>query len=522
MDSWGGETASAGPGEGEGGGNRPLRIGLVLLFVLATLLMRWPGMTEGLWYDEIRRTSMRLNPERWFDALFGDVHNFLYNGFMYVWIRVFGESEISLRLPSLAAGYLSVGVFSVWLARVWNRRLGLCTGAWLLLAPSHLWYSTEAKNVMFTVFFSVLLLVAHERSATTGSRRWRVMAVVATVLAICTDFATLLLLVPAVVCAALDSEGRLSRSRLRVALATSGLGLLLCLPLLVYKAGQLQALSRAYVRHLDLRELFLLLANFFPSGNAILPYSPYHAERGFEAERLLFYLPLGLAVAILLGVGVAALHRRSTREARSSWGGWLSLSLVLPLGVVFCLSALIHLFWPDQGRYLYQERNLLALLYPFAALVSAGVLALRPRVLRLSLLGVVFAIPLLGDALMLSAYRDVWTVYKPNPDWRGAAAWLEARREPGRPLVTLERTPADALSFYAPDVRRIRARRWPPSEERLMRAMRGRGIDEIYLLRNLHWGSPDMAQFAEALPGFQVDPAFSSRGVQIHRLSRKP
>lgn len=114
---------------------------------------------------------------------------------------------------------------------------------------------------------------------------------------------------------------------------------------------------------------------------------------------------------------------------------------------------------------------------------------------------------------MLSVHRDVWTVYKPNPDWRGAATWLEASQERGRPVVTLERTPADALSFYAPDLRRLREPSWPPSEERLVRAMRRHGTEEIYLLRNLLFGGrPTWSSSRRPFPAFRPIPC-SRAGV---------
>ena len=51
------------------------------------------------------RTKPHLNQNTVEHILLYDVHNPLYNSVMYAWINLFGDSELSIRLPSILAGF---------------------------------------------------------------------------------------------------------------------------------------------------------------------------------------------------------------------------------------------------------------------------------------------------------------------------------------------------------------------------------------------------------------------------------
>src|SRR6478609_6680555 len=85
-----------------------------LAVVGAALLLRLGPLTESIWYDEWCRTAGWLNADNVNAILWRDVHNPLYNALMYAWINAFGDSEISIRVPSLLMGLVSAGVFAAW------------------------------------------------------------------------------------------------------------------------------------------------------------------------------------------------------------------------------------------------------------------------------------------------------------------------------------------------------------------------------------------------------------------------
>ena len=82
----------------------PRRIILLVGLVAAGLLLRLPGMTGSIWHDEAFRTFLVLRPDNARAILLHDVHNPLYNAFMYLWIRVMGDSESSRDKCSVHAG----------------------------------------------------------------------------------------------------------------------------------------------------------------------------------------------------------------------------------------------------------------------------------------------------------------------------------------------------------------------------------------------------------------------------------
>ncbi|HIG12830.1 MAG: glycosyltransferase family 39 protein [bacterium] len=500
------------------------------LFILGTLLLRIPSMGKSLWFDEIYRTSVHMNPERALVTLLGDVHNPLYNSFMYLWIRLVGESGWALRLPSLVAAYLSVFFFCRWLARIVSPRLARWTGAWLLVAPAHLWYSTDAKNNAFTVLFSVLALVAWWRLVEEGTRRALVRAGLATAVAILCDFATLIMILPAMACALIDRRGQALGVRLR----SAGMGLVIALgttaPLLVYKAANLDSLNRSYVRHFDLRELFLLFANYFPTGNAILPYPPTSPEHAFEGVRLALYACTGGLCLGLLALGLVASRSASrssapqpsaslkTPRAPGTQAIWLALPLLLPLAGLFLASFVLHNVWFDRGRYMYQERNMLVLLYPFAASLFSGALSLHAALVRRTALTLLMSLPLIASALLLGPRANEWTVYKPAPDWRAAAVWLQVNLATDTHPIILECAPGAALGHYAPHLRRVRLSSWPPPARQLDELAASLGVEEFTLISNDYWHPvvPELLQ--DTAPSWRMEHLLELRSLQIYRL----
>lgn len=101
----------------------------------------------------------------------GDVHPPLYFAFLFYWIRLLGDSEVSLRLLSALFGTATVP-FSYLLGK---RSMGVWPGvvlAWLVaLSPGHILASTEARMypllVLFTTIaaFSAIEIVNHQKSS---------------------------------------------------------------------------------------------------------------------------------------------------------------------------------------------------------------------------------------------------------------------------------------------------------------------------------------------------------------------
>ncbi len=105
----------------------------------------------------------------------------------------------------------------------------------------------------------------------------------------------------------------------------------------------------------------------------------------------------------------------------------------------------------------YIERSALPALPFFFLVLAAGVTGWKaPSMERATLAGALaVALVILGFARV---HERHWTVYKPNPDWRAAAAWIGERIDAGsapRHLYTGPQSPS-ALTYYDPRIREVK------------------------------------------------------------------
>jgi uncharacterized membrane protein len=76
----------------------------VLIPVIIFLIFSLPQINDSYWLDEL----YTINNAKTLNDLFIDVHPPIYTLFMHGWIRIFGDTEIWTRMPSLIAGGLAV------------------------------------------------------------------------------------------------------------------------------------------------------------------------------------------------------------------------------------------------------------------------------------------------------------------------------------------------------------------------------------------------------------------------------
>src|SRR5260370_23474713 len=78
----------------------------------------------------------------------------LYNLILYTTIRLFGDSEVVLRLPSVVFAIANIYLLYRLGTVLWDRLTGVFAAALLALSGFHLWYSQEAR------MYSLLSLAA--------------------------------------------------------------------------------------------------------------------------------------------------------------------------------------------------------------------------------------------------------------------------------------------------------------------------------------------------------------------------
>ncbi|MFH0702033.1 MAG: glycosyltransferase family 39 protein [bacterium] len=133
----------------------------LIVAVLIGIFIRFYGLDiQSLWLDEIYSTvasSSSSISKMFINWILTDVHPPLYQLFIYYWIKIFGNSEIAVRLPSAIAGTLSIFLMYFLSKRVFNKYIA--TSATILISFSYtaIWYSQEARSYGFLLLFSTVL-----------------------------------------------------------------------------------------------------------------------------------------------------------------------------------------------------------------------------------------------------------------------------------------------------------------------------------------------------------------------------
>lgn len=469
--------------------------------VLVALVLRVPCLTESLWFDEYYTSSHTIGSVALLlKSLYSDIHPPVYFVFMWAWVNVFGDSEISLRTPPLIAGLGTIVLaFAVGKAFV-SRNVGLFAAGLLAVSPVHLWYSTEARPYSAQLALLLLAVLAfgrlqEDRGPATPPRRgwfWTYAAAV-----FCLAFTHYYMTAYAVAFSVLAVLGgsRHKRGMLIVNIAT--IALMGCYVLLKLSTSEFQT-EKGYLRAFDFGAAWQFFFDFLPTGYTITP--DHIDEPAVWRTAMLFAIQALLVAATFLGVRRLA---RRHPPADPAWPRWhlLAHALWLPASVMA-----LALIGRDKT---YIERSLLPALPFWALIVASGLAVLRRRAPAAA-----WALVGLLAATLPAFYlqRDIPTVYRPNPDWRAAAAWLGAEIDAhgdGRQAYTYYWSP-DVLSYY--DDRIQQQRTFAPahgSMERLLGSIDARfGPDS--------WLGPPLRSFAVSMiDEFEATKAARHAAMQL-------
>lgn len=479
--------------------------------VVCMLALRLPGLIQSLWFDEVWRTRIMLGGPALKSILLYDIHGPLYNALMWVWIIVLGDSEISIRIPSLLASLALIAAVYAWTSRRLGRLTGMLAAWYLTLSPVHVWFSTEAKNNMLTVLLTTLGVMASQRALARRRIPSAILAGFICSLAFWTSFQSVLMLMPAWVFLLVSpsnewsppEHGRIGPRAGRVVTSLTAIGtmLLLCIPLVILKLSHAESLYRDYLTAFKWFEPVRLLT-WFETGNALPFLRESWVTRAIVPAAVLL-------IPMLLGLFTLAF----TARAR--------LALICFIGpMVLMLLADVLRDLSGMEVRMYQPRNLTVML-PWLAIVFAAGVARFPAGWRRWLAGAL----VLGLTAFSSISMRTWcaeddTVMHPNPDWRGAAAWMESGASSDRYTV-ISRTPLLPIAYYSPHATRIELGPERPFEQGLSLAAERAGGGEMFLLIHSRWNAIGIEERDHALQGFDVLDQRHFRLLNIYRIRRR-
>jgi mannosyltransferase len=348
---------------------------------------------QSFWYDEgFTAWLVHHSPGQMFGLLPNtELTPPLYYCIAWVWARIFGYGEVSLRSISALAGVTTVPVAYGAAAELISRRAGLIAAALVCCNPLLIWYSQEARSYALLVLLATLSLLAfaHARSQPTP-RRLGLWALAAS-LTLATHYFGVLAVVP---------EGlwllwihRLDR-RVLIAVAAVGAFGLALLPLAITQRPQASWIAR------------------WPLDQRLSQIAP-QALLGTGAPART-WLKLAGAAAVLLAAGLLALRADVTERRGALVAGGLAVA-------GFLISLALLLAGVDE----LITRNVIVVLIPLLVLIAGGLGARRAGAL-----GLVGAATLCAVGLVAAIGVAVDSTLQ-RPDWRGVAHAIGSRPPTG-------------------------------------------------------------------------------------------
>src|SRR5262245_2648567 len=238
----------------------------VALLVVMAAALRLPRLGESLWFDEVLYSTRYAASS--LDSLWRlfltDPSAPLYRVLLFFWVKVFGDSELSVRAPSLLFGIASIGL-TYRIARTFGSPwVALLAAAFLCFAPAHVWYSQEATPYAMTLFFLLATVLAwlRLRADPTRTARYAIYCVALLATVFTHYFAALFLLPLTLMSLRLE---RWPRRRVLAVHAVIASALALALGI-KYQLGHVIT-GQGFLRPFTPFEWWMLFFNWFLQGN---------------------------------------------------------------------------------------------------------------------------------------------------------------------------------------------------------------------------------------------------------------
>jgi mannosyltransferase len=407
---------------------------------------------QSFWYDEAF-TPVRVLHASLSSTLHGVVHteNSPPLWYLIAWldVRLFGDGEIALRLPSALAGIALVAVAWGSGSELGGRRCALAAATLVAVNPLFVWYSQEARTYeLFALTSSLALLCCLRARRRPTAARMGAFALTGA-LALLTHYFSAFLLSAMLLWLLSDRAARRAALAAAVLIAAVGAALL---PLVIAQGGH----GTQWIERWALSSRLEAIPQYYLTGASGAPLG--HGIELLIALPLLAGLALAARAALAANAARAALAANAARaalaanasrrtdappfaDAPRAHGAAAGVALVAASGI------LVPLVLAVAGADYLAPRNLIAAMVPLTVVIAFLCTApgLRSAGPALTAAGAIaFLIVTLDVDLSPRLQRG---------NWRAVAHAL-GRGGPGRALITVE-LGAAPLEYYLPPLRNL-------------------------------------------------------------------
>lgn len=319
---------------------RPLNSRTAAIFALALVVRLLGVVSRPIWYDEA--FAILFSQKGLGAMLYGtlaptgagsaDIHPLGYYTLLWLWMKMFGDSLVVIRLLSIFAGLVSVYLIYLIaleaLSDIKSAQLSMFLAA---LAPFPIHYAQEIRMYSLLSMWLLLATYSYQRGSKTGNWRWWGLFSISAAFAQYTHNLAAFYLLPLAMSPLFQKDWKTFRS-----VVFAGLGaLVLYFPWSIQLPSQFAKIQQAYwVERPDISKILTLLLVYIT--NTPLP-------ENLIAAALLFTL-----IIVMIGLYETV---KTARQTDAKGGLWL-------LYLSFAPPILLFLF--SQWRPVYIERALIA------------------------------------------------------------------------------------------------------------------------------------------------------------------
>ena len=480
---------------------------ILLLIILVGIVLRIPNLNESLWYDELFSTHVHLPNLKALAALgIFDVHPPFYSALMFVWTALFGDSEISVRTLPMIFGISSIALIYVLTVRFADQKTALLAAFLISVSPVSIWYSQEARSYSALIFFILLVVIARLKlKDEPKSSLWFFIYTIAVFAGVFTYFFFIFYIFLISIILLLENHAK----KWRILAVNIAAAFFLSILILIKFAKSAIKTQQSDWRGFSLFEFKQLFFKWFLLGGNSWDEQAYYW----------WIISIQLIFLAIFVSGLIYLSKKSNR-ARSSHEIVIYL-FTLPL---------FMLVVSNLGQQGYIERSLITSMPFFFIAIAVGTMAIKNKFVRYASISTIIVVSVATLTLYFNR-QDVWTIYKPNPDWRSAALYLkdEINAAPVVPeLFTV--SPAHGLTYYNPlfkleinkdaelnppnqqlqanfwVINEIKKEHLPKLYDKLIQDDRTR----FYLIQNRYWSTGFEEWFCELI----ADARFEYKGIQ--------